>query len=433
MKLTSSSFEPPLRSVWQATAGEAPEYPALAASRRVDVAVIGAGYCGLVAALELRDAGVDVAVVDVGQPGNGGSGRNGGQVWPGLKMLPAQMQQRFGTQAAAAMAGFAARAADAVFERVTRLGLDCEAQPGGVIRAAHSRAALQGMLREAEPWQAAGDDIEPLDAARAQALIGSPRYVGGLLHRRGGAVHPLRYARELARVAAARGAAVHGASRVTRLQRDGGAWTLAFDDLPGKPALRAERVLIATDAYTGDLLPGLSRSLIPLFSFQIATRPLPTPVWAEVCPGGLPVSDSQKLLRYFRRGPGQRLLMGGRAPFKEQPQIADAARLRAYVREVFPQLGDVDVEFCWGGRVGMTTDHIPRLTRPAPGVLAALGFNGFGVGLATAFGGMAGALLARETPPDYPVTPLQTVPLHAAHQLPVRALIAAYTLMETLS
>jgi sarcosine oxidase len=435
MKLTAASFATPQRSVWQATAGEHPTHAALAQTRQVDVAVIGAGYCGLSAAIALRQAGAEVAVVDIGQPGTGGSGRNGGQVWPGLKMLPEQMQRRFGAEAGAKMARLCSRAADVLFEQVERLGIACDAQRGGVIRAAHSQAALDAMLREAGQWRAAGDEIEALDRSAALALTGSPRYVGGLLHRRGGSVHPLKYALGLAAAAQRAGAAVHGASKVTRLSPLNGSWLLEFAELPGQPQLRARQVLIATDAYTGALLPGLERSLIPLFSFQIATRPLSDAQWAGICPGGQAVSDSQRLLRYFRRGPQQRLLMGGRAPFKEQPQIADAARLRAYVREVYPSLAGVEIDYCWGGRVGMTTDHIPRLMQPAPGVLAAVGYNGFGVAMSTLFGQLAAGLLQRgaAAQPDYPLTPLRPIPLHAAHMLPVRALIAAYTLMETMS
>jgi glycine/D-amino acid oxidase-like deaminating enzyme len=439
MKLNEQSLMPPQASLWQASAGNTRDYPPPVDVPTVDVAVIGAGYCGLSAAIALRDAGASVAVVDAGQPGNGGSGRNGGQVWPGLKMLPAAMRRRFGDEAGERMARLTARSADSVFDLVERFGIDCDAQRAGVIRAAHSVSALQAMAREAEQWSAAGDEIELLDAAGLQRAVGSPRYVGGLWHKRGGAVHPLRYAAGLAEAAQRQGAHIHGDALVTGMRREGPRWTLHFERTPGRPQIQADQVLIATDAYTPDgLLPGLAQSLIPLFSFQVATRPLSDSEWAGVCPGGQPVSDSQRLLRYFRRGPGQRLLMGGRAPFKEQPQLADAPRLRAYLREVFPALAGIELDYCWGGRVGMTTDHIPRLTQPAPGVVAALGYNGFGVAMATLMGQQAAGLMRREAPADalrcsYPLTALAPIPMHELHLLPVRALIALYTLQETLS
>ena len=439
MKLNEQSLMPPQASLWKASAGDTPHYPPPVDAQGVDVLVVGAGYCGLSAAIALRDAGATVAVVDAGQPGNGGSGRNGGQVWPGLKMLPADMRRRFGQEAGERMARLTARSADSVFDLVQRFGIACEAQRSGVIRAAHSAAALQSMTREAEQWRAAGDEIELLDQAAVQRAVGSPRYLGGLWHKRGGAVHPLRYATGLAEAARRQGALVFGDALVTGMHREGRRWVLHFERTPGRPQLQAEQVLIATDAYTPDgLLPGLAQSLIPLFSFQVATRPLADSEWAGVCPGEQPVSDSQRLLRYFRRGPGQRLLMGGRAPFKEQPSLADAPRLRAYVREVFPALAGVELEYCWGGRVGMTTDHIPRLTRPAQGVVAALGYNGFGVAMATLLGQQAAGLMRRESSPQaptsaFPPTVLKPIPMHALHMLPVRALIALYTLQETLS
>jgi len=437
MSFSSSTLLHSDHSLWKASTDPTAfvSYAAPRESVSTDVLIIGAGYCGLSAAIALRDAGLNVIVVDAAQPGAGGSGRNGGQIWPGLKMTAEQLDRHFGSGVGERAARLSTRAPQAVYSLIDRFGIECEDFRGGVVRAAHSEKTFQDMQEQAPSWQAVGDSIEVLDREGVATLTGSLRYCGGLLHRTGGSLHPLKFAVGLAKAAVGVGVTIFGNSMVAGLESTADGWVASFGTGANTPVLRAKRVFLATDAYTTRLIPALGASYIPLFSYQAATRRLTDAEWAQVCPGGHAVSDSQRLLRYFRRGPGQRLIMGGRGPFTDTPALHQAKRLVRYMGQVFPFLADVEIEYCWGGRVAMTTDHIPRLTSPAPNLTAAIGYNGFGVALSTLFGSLIGRALATGDLRgiDYPETRLTPIPLHRFHHLPVRVLIAMYAALELLS
>src|SRR5262245_18638887 len=212
-------------SAWAATADPGPEAPALVGDRRADVAVVGAGYTGLSAALHLAEGGADVIVLDAGAPGWGASGRNGGQLIPGLKDDPDALERRFGPETGRRMWQIAGGAADFVFELIGRHQISCHAQQCSWLSAAPNERAVETLRRGVgEPRRGAA--VELLDRAKVEALTGTRAYVGGLLDRRAGAVHPLAYARGLARAARDAGAAVHGGSRVARLEPHAGTWSV---------------------------------------------------------------------------------------------------------------------------------------------------------------------------------------------------------------
>ncbi|HZD26729.1 MAG TPA: FAD-dependent oxidoreductase, partial [Alphaproteobacteria bacterium] len=213
--------DPEIRSLWQATAVPAPDCPPLAGERRIDVAVIGGGFTGLSAALHLAEAGAKVAVLEAREPGWGASGRNGGMVIPGLKEDPDDLVARHGPEAGEAMVRASAATADLVFGLIERHSIDCDARRAGWIQPAHTAAALPALRRRYEQWAGRGADVAWLSREEIAARLGSDRYHGGWIDRRGGGLQPLSYARGLARAAQAAGAAVHGQSPVTALGREG--------------------------------------------------------------------------------------------------------------------------------------------------------------------------------------------------------------------
>src|SRR2546423_5593277 len=185
-------------SLWASTARPAPETPPLDASRQADVAIVGAGYSGLAAALQLAEAGVSVVVLESGEPGWGASGRNGGQVIPGLKFDPDELVAMFGPDAGEHLVRVAGAAPDTVFDLIGRHGIDCDARRCGWIQPAFAAADLDLIARRAEQWQRRGAPVEVLDRDTTRRLVGSPIYHGGWIDRRAGSVQPLRYARGLA-------------------------------------------------------------------------------------------------------------------------------------------------------------------------------------------------------------------------------------------
>src|ERR687886_1478301 len=208
-------------SLWAATAAPAVPTPPLDESVSTDVAVVGAGYMGLSTALHLAERGVSVTVLDAEEPGFGGSGRNGGQVIPGLKYDPDELESMFGPERGARLADFAGRTADRVFELIEKHRMDVPYRREGWIQGAHTPEMVETAKRRAEQWAKRGAPVRFLDKAETDAHLGTARYLAGWIDRRGGAIQPLAYARGLAKAARDAGAAIHGDTPVTGLAREG--------------------------------------------------------------------------------------------------------------------------------------------------------------------------------------------------------------------
>jgi glycine/D-amino acid oxidase-like deaminating enzyme len=311
-------------------------------------------------------------------------------------------------------------AADFVFELIARHKISCQAHQSGWISAAPNAAAMATLRARTEQWQRRGAPVDLLDRQRVAELTGTTCYAGGMLDRRAGTLQPLAYVRGLASAAKAAGAAIHGRSAATRLEAQAGSWRVATS----AGSVTASTVILATNAYTDDLWPGLRRTVLPVQSYQVATRPLHDDVRRRVLPGGQAVSDLRRILFYFRLDPDGRLLMGGRGSLDDAGEPALFARLEAAAARFFPQMGAPQWEHRWSGRVALTADHLPHLHEPRPGVLIGLGYNGRGVAMATVMGKLLAdrVLGVSAAELSWPVTPITPIPLHA-WRLPVMALV----------
>jgi glycine/D-amino acid oxidase-like deaminating enzyme len=373
-----------------------------------------------------------VIVLESGEPGWGASGRNGGQVIPGLKYDPDELVAMFGKDAGEHLVRVAGGAADNVFVLIARHGIDCEARQCGWIQPAFADADLGMIARRAEQWQRRGAPVAILDRETVRRLVGSPIYRGGWLDRRAGSVQPLSYARGLARAAQAAGALVCGSSRVTALARDGDRWRVTTAH---GPTVSAERVLIATNGYTDGLWPRLRRTVIAANSFQVATERLPDPLRRTILPEGHVASDTRKLLLYYRIDHHARLIIGGRGPFREPEGPRDYRHLQRVIGILFPQLNGVRCEFYWSGRIALTRDHIPHIHQPAPNLSIVLGYNGRGVAMATTLGTLIAKnmIAGADNPLPLPLTRIRPIPLHAMHRLYATAIMQAYRLGDYLA
>ncbi|MDP6563219.1 MAG: FAD-binding oxidoreductase [Alphaproteobacteria bacterium] len=417
-------------SLWAATAAPAPPTPPLTGERTADVAVIGGGFTGLSAALHLAEQGADTVLLEAAEPGWGASGRNGGQVIPGLKEDPWQIKERFGQDTAEAMVRSSGAAADLVFRLIERHDIDCEARQSGWIQAAHTAAQLPLLRRRHDFWLVRGAGAGWLERDELAALVGDDRYHGGWIDRRGGGLQPLSYARGLARAAQTAGAAVHGQSPVLKLSRQNGGWRLATPD----GAVEARQVVIGTNGYTDHLWPGLAESVVPVFSVQVATRPLGENVRKSLLPGGEVLSDTHRVLWYFRQDAQGRLVMGGGGSAYEKGAEKIYGSLQQRVRDLLSQVPEVEFEYAWNGLVAMTTDHYPHLHELAPGLWAGLGYNGRGVAMATMMGRiLADRALGTEAPEhDFPSLPVRPLPLHFLRGIAVTAMRAYYRFRDAL-
>jgi glycine/D-amino acid oxidase-like deaminating enzyme len=419
-------------SLWVATARPPPATPPLDMSRQADVAIVGAGYSGLAAALHLAEAGASVAVLETGEPGWGASGRNGGQVIPGLKSDPDELVAMFGPEAGEHLVRVAGGAPDTVFALIARHAIECEARRCGWIQPAFAAGDLGLIARRAEQWQRRGAPVAVLDRDTVRQLVGSPIYHGGWIDRRAGSVQPLSYSRGLARAAQKAGALICGGSRVIALARDGGRWKLTTAH---GPTVSAERVLLATNGYTDALWPRLRQTIIAANSFQVATERLPDALRGTVLPEGHVASDTRKLLLYYRCDHHGRLIMGGRGSFREPAGPRDYRHLEMMIGLLFPQLKGTRCEFYWTGRVALTRDHVPHVHQPAPGLTVFLGYNGRGVAMATTLGVMVAKNLI--APADnalpLPITRIRPIPLHSLHRIYATSILQMYRLRDYLA
>ncbi|KQS86050.1 FAD-dependent oxidoreductase [Methylobacterium sp. Leaf361] len=416
-------------SLWPTTAAPAPDTPPLARSGLAEVVIVGGGFCGLSTALHLAERGIRPVVLEAQEVGYGGSGRNGGQVIPGLKYDPADLVARFGRERGERLARFAGGTADVVFDLIARHGMDVPHSRAGWIQGAHTEAGLAEVAKRAAQWADLGAPTRVLDRAETEQLLGTDRYLGGWLDGRGGAIQPLSYARGLARAAQKAGATIHGGSPVTGLERTGSGWTVTTAQ---GERVTTGRVVLCTNGYTGGLWPNLARTVIAANSFQVATVPLTDNLRRSILPEGHVSSDTRKLLLYFRLDHTGRLLMGGRGPFREPRDPADWAHLERIVGKLFPQLDGIAFDHRWCGRVAITRDYLPHLHEPAPGLLIDIGCQGRGVGLQSAMGRAMAAYIATGDAGNLPLplTPIEPLPLHGLNRLYVSAIIAWYRLRD---
>jgi len=419
-----------LANVWEETAVAPPTVPPLDGAHTADVLVIGAGYLGLSAALHLAQAGVDVVVVDAEAPGWGASGRNGGQVIPGLKYDPGELEAMFGRERGERIWRFAGGTADFVLDLVARHGLDCGARRATWIQGIHSEKAAVRARQRVDDWAKRGAPVEYLDRQRVAGIAGTDIYRGGFADHRAGALQPLSYVRELARVGLAAGARVHAGARVVKLDAEGSRWRGVTAT---GATVHAHTVLVATNAYADGIVPGLARSIVALNSLQIATAPLPASLRRTLLPNGETLSDTRRVIRYWRLDDAGRLLMGGRGPYRESESERAWSHLARDVRTLFPALGDVPFTHRWGGRVAMHADYLPRLHRPQPQLLIAVGCQGRGIGWQTAMGAELSRIV---TDPHYdpvlPFSPVRPIPLHRLKAFGVATAIATYRALDRL-
>ena len=422
-------------SYWAATAGPAPpDDGAAPAALDTEVAIIGGGYTGLSCAWHLARAGIAATVLEANRPGWGCSGRNGGFARMALgRLTAAGMIERWGREAARRAFAETRRSLDTVRELIRVGGIDCDAYEAGHLKIAHRPGRAAALRAEAELLRREFDypaQFLAADEVRARH-IGGPQSHGALRIPDALAVHPLKLAYGVLRMARAAGACVHAASPVLAWSRQGAQHVLRTPH----GTVRARRVVLATNGYTPPRLhPAVAARLLPVLSHIIVTRPMTdAEIAATNFVTGHVLTDTRHLLYYWRRLPDRRIMFGGRGRIADTP--AHNARQRAFLldelRAKLPALDSITVEHDWHGWVCITRDFLPHIHHAAddPSVHYALGYQGSGVAMSL----HAGKLLARrladarahEVLPQLD-TPLPRYPLHSLIRLAQRAVYRWY-------
>ncbi|MBJ9661447.1 MULTISPECIES: NAD(P)/FAD-dependent oxidoreductase [Burkholderia] len=348
----------------------------------VELLVIGSGYCGLSAAAEAARHGLATAVIDAAELGAGGSTRSGGMVSSGQKLaltkairgVSAERLQRLMRESIASF--------DFLKQLIADEGLDADLQISGRFFGAYTTRHFDTLRAQGELLRdKTGVTVHVISREQQRALIGSDYYYGGILIDDYGGLHTAKYHRALRALARRRGASLHSHAGAERIERLGGGRAARFRVHTARGTIEAAHVLVATNGYTGDLLPFLARRVLPVASYQIATEPLPPGLMDALNPGRRMVSDSRRNLFYTRPSPdGTRILFGSRPAIRDLDERDAARRLHAKLVGLWPALRDVRLTHAWKGFVAMTTDRLAHLGE-ADGIHYALGCNGNGVAL----------------------------------------------------
>lgn len=399
---------------------------------QVDVAVVGGGYCGLSAALELGRQGLGVAVLEAGQIGEAASSLNGGLVLGALKFSGADLAQRFGEARAGALLEEGARCWPFLEELLTREGIACHYRRTGRFVGAHCPRAFETLSARADELRRlTGMDVTPLPRARQREEIGTDLYYGGLVVEASAGLHPALYHHGVAAAARRAGARVLEGVRVQRIVR-AGADRFALRTSAGD--LGARQVLVATNGYTTDATPWLRRRLIPIASFIIATEPLPPETTRRLIPKGRMIADTKRILYYYRLSPdGTRVIFGGRASFRGIDARTAAPELHRFMTSVWPELARTRITHAWCGNVAFTFDHVPHIA-VHDGIHYAAGCQGSGVALGTYLGYQAALKLAGKAarPCAFDGLPFPTKPLYTGNPWFLPVVGSAYRLLDTL-
>lgn len=407
--MTASSAESVRDALWTASAREeAPRPDPFEPGRNLDIAIVGGGFTGIGAALAAAESGAKVALVEARTIGWGASGRNGGQVIPGLKLDPSEMRAAYGEERGRRLAEAVGGAADGVFDLVETHAIACDPRRSGWIQAAHAPPALARVQQRGREWAALGAPVDLLDRAELSRLTGTNAYLGGWIDRRAGTLQPLSFVRGMAKAAQRAGATLHEGVTATGLARAGAGWDLATS----RGKLHARHVIVGQDGYADGLVAGLARSLICVQSAQVATEPLPPALLERIMPEGICASETRRLAFYFRQSPDGRLVFGGRGAVGDAQNPAFFSALEAAMHRTFPETKGLSVAHRWSGQVALTLDGLPHIHEPQDGLHIGIGYNGRGIAMATLMGRWLAGRALEGTEPPLPVTPLAPISWH---------------------
>jgi gamma-glutamylputrescine oxidase len=408
-------------SYYAATATSYDAFPTLQGDVEADVVVIGGGYTGLSAALHLSERGFSVVLLEAARIGWGASGRNGGQLIPGLRKGAAELVRIFGAEQAISLFHLSLEAIDCVASRIKQHKIECDYKPSGHLYVAAKKRDVADIKAEVDCLATVMnyDGARFLDQIDLRHYVTGGTYYGGLLDKRGGHLHPLNYAIGLARAARQSGVRIYEQSAVAAIDQTG-----RITARLASGSVSSTYAVLACDAYLGSLHKPLAARMMPVGNYIIATEPLGNA--QSLIPGDVPVSDSNFVLDYYRLSADKRLLFSGGEKYTAKPPADIINFVRPHMLKVFPQLEQTRIDYAWGGMVSVTMSRMPHFGREG-NLFFAQGYSGQGVALTT----LAGKLIAeavsgkadrfdifsRIKPPAFPGGALLRSPLYVLGML----------------
>jgi glycine/D-amino acid oxidase-like deaminating enzyme len=356
-----------------------PALPRVAPPAKADVVVIGSGYTGLGAALQTARGGRSTVVLDAEDAGFGCSTRNGGQISTSVKPSYDVLARRYGAEKAFRLKKEGQASLAWVETFVAEEGIACDFRVAGRFHAAHNAAKYEVLAREIA-HQPKGLEVEAhlIPRSEQRLELGTDAYYGGVLYAKHASVDPGRFHQGMLDRVLAAGAVVVPHCPATGIERESG----GFRVVHAGGVIAARNVVVATNGYTGALTPWLRRRVIPIGSYIIATEPLPKELMAKLMPRDRIVSDTRKVVYYYRASPdGTRIVFGGRVSHDETDPKVSGPRLHAELVRIFPELAQTKISHSWAGFVAYTFDEMMRAGQ-RDGLFYAMGYCGSGAGMA---------------------------------------------------
>ncbi|MCU1717355.1 NAD(P)/FAD-dependent oxidoreductase [Pseudomonas sp. 5P_3.1_Bac2] len=393
------------QSFYAASANPAPARPELQGEIETDVCVVGAGYTGLSTAIALLENGFKVVIVEAAKVGFGASGRNGGQIVNSYSRDIDVIERSVGAQQAKLLGDMAFEGGRIIRERVAKYNIQCDLKDGGVF-AANTPKHMKHLESQKKLWERYGHtQLELLDSKGIRNVVGTDNYVGGMLDMSGGHIHPLNLALGEADAVESLGGTIYEQTPATRIDR--GANPVVQTP---KGRVKAKFVVVAGNAYLGNLIPELAAKSMPCGTQVITTEPLSDEVAKSLLPQDYCVEDCNYLLDYYRLSADKRLIFGGGVVYGARDPANIEAIIRPKMLKAFPQLKNVKIDYAWTGNFLLTLSRLPQVGRLGDNVYYSQGCSGHGVTythlagkvLAEALRGQAERFDAFATLPHYP-------------------------------
>ena len=393
------------QSYYAASANPVPARPELEGETQTDVCIIGAGYTGLSTALFLLEHGFKVTVVEAAKVGFGASGRNGGQIVNSYSRDIDVIERTVGPKQAQLLGQMAFEGGRIIRERIAKYDIKCDLKDGGVF-AAFTAKQMGHLESQKKLWERYGHtQLELLDGKRIREVVASENYIGGMLDMSGGHIHPLNLALGEAAAVESLGGVIHEQSPAIRVER--GDNPVVYTP---KGSVKAKFVVVAGNAYLGNLLPELMAKSMPCGTQVITTEPLSDEMARSLLPQDYCVEDCNYLLDYFRLSGDNRLIYGGGVVYGARDPSNIEAIIRPKMLKTFPQLKNVKIDFAWTGNFLLTLSRLPQVGRLGDNIYYSQGCSGHGVTythlagkvLAEALRGQAERFDAFASLPHYP-------------------------------
>ena len=391
-------------SIWDITAAETEPNQTSAVGGKVDVAIVGGGFTGLSTALHCAEKGLSCHVIEANHIGFGGSGRNVGLVNAAAWLPPQDVLKILGEDYGNRFINRFSSAPEYVFSLIEKYQIQCNPTRTGTIHAADGPDGLDDLIARKAAWDRLGEPVDLLSRDEAASHIGSTAFYGALLDHRAGTINPMGYCRGLARAALAAGALMSAGTTVKELKHEAGLWQVVTN----KGALMARHVILATNAYTDELWPGLKHSFTMIHYFQLATSRMSDRI-QHILPYRQGLWDTGKIMLSLRRDHTDRLIIGSMGHLMGSHHGGISYRwAQKQLDRIFPDLGPVMFDEAWNGQIAMTPDHLPYIYKLADNLFTPIGYNGRGITTGTVFGQAFAGLLTGDCATTLPI-PVSTM------------------------